>query len=261
MLTKSREFWNILITVPRKSILHDLLVHDLGGPLSILTTDIDNLLRKEHRYGKLTEEQKRVLERALRNAKKAQSLLSEMVEALKSEEGRFEISYFSVNEVLKETLKEVLDIYAPDLAERLMKCEGEEEFKRNLEEASIFVSIQGKYATENFPHDRRKVVHVMRNLFSNALKYRRSKVQISVSGDSDLLLCVEDDGPGIPKKKTESVFKRFARIGLKNEGCIEGLGFGLSCVKALLDSVKGEIKIQSEEGRGTKFLVRIPPLK
>ncbi|MCX7856487.1 MAG: sensor histidine kinase [Deltaproteobacteria bacterium] len=247
--------------MPKKEILHDLLVHDLGGPLSILTTDIGNLLAKQEKYGHLTEEQKRVLERALRNAKKAQTLLSEMIEALKSEEGRFDGSYFSVAETLKETLKEVLDVYAPDVSDKLIKCETDEDFKKRLEEAFIYVNINGRYAKEDFFHDRAKVIHIMRNLFSNALKYRKKRVDISVFGNDELIISVEDDGPGIPPEKKENIFKRFMHIGTKKAQGVEGLGFGLSCVKAILDRIRGEIKIQSEEGRGTRFIVRIPPLK
>lgn len=245
----------------KKAILHDLLVHDLGGPLSIITTDIGNLLRKEDKYGKLTDEQKRILERALRNAKRAQYLLSEMVEALKSKEGSFDPSYFSVREVIKETLEEVLDMHAPDVASKLLKCERDEEFKKILEEASIFVNIGGRYLEDDFFHDKKKIMHIMRNLFSNALKFKRRSIKISVSGESDLFLSVEDDGPGVSPDKRESIFKRFACTPTKDASGFAGLGFGLSCVKAILDSINGEITVQSEEGRGTKFLVRIPPLK
>lgn len=245
----------------RKVSLHDLLVHDLGGPISILATDIGNLLFKQEKYGKLTDEQKKVLERALRNARKAQSLLSEMVEALKSEEGKFEGSYFSVRELVRETLKEVLDIYDPDLADKVHGCENEELFVKALNNASIFLNFAGKYTKEDFFHDRQKIIQIMRNLFSNAIKFRRKRVEIRIFGDDDLHIMVEDDGPGISPQKKENIFKRFADIGIRKDDTPGGLGFGLSCVKAILESANGEIEIQSEEGRGTIFLVRIPPLR
>ncbi|MCS7280691.1 MAG: sensor histidine kinase [Desulfobacterota bacterium] len=245
----------------KKESLHDLLVHDLGGPISIINSDLTNLLFKEERYGKLTEEQKKVLKRTLRNAKKAQYLLSEMVEALKSEEGRFDGSYFSVKDAIKEALIEVLDLQLPELAERLYLCQDDENFISELQNACIFVTIEGRYLNEDFFHDRTKVLQIMRNLFSNALKYRRKNVVINVFGDRDLYIQVEDDGPGITQEKKECIFKRFAHMGLKKDGNVEGLGFGLSCVKVILERARGDIQIHSEEEKGTKFIVRIPPLK
>lgn len=245
----------------KKESLHDLLVHDLGTPISIIEKDLKDILLREEKFGKLTSEQRKVLERALRNAKKAQTLLSEMVETLKSKEGYFDANFFSVEEALKAALIDVLDLYIPDTAERLLRSHSVEDFKKELESASIEISFHGKYISEKFYHDRKKVLLIMRNLFSNALKYRRESVRIRVFGDDDLFIEVEDDGPGIPDEKRDSIFRRFIHLGTKAEGSAQGMGFGLSCVKSMVESLNGEIRMDSELGKGTRFLVRIPPLR
>lgn len=237
------------------------MVHDLGAPISIIEKDLADILTKEDKFGRLTPEQRRVLERAFRNAKKAQNLLSEMVEALKSKEGHFEATWFSVEEALRVALIDVLDIYLPDTAEKLLKCESSDEFREELKRVSVEVSFDGRYMFEKFYHDKSKILLIMRNLLSNALKYRRETVRIKIFGDDDLFIEVEDDGPGIPTEKRESIFKRFIHLGGRSEGSGFGMGFGLSCVKSMIENLRGEIRMDSEIGRGTKFLVRIPPLR
>ncbi|MBP8699280.1 MAG: hypothetical protein KBH82_09610, partial [Syntrophorhabdaceae bacterium] len=66
--------------------LIDLLIHDLTGPLTIASTNINNLLNKEDRYGPLNDRQRNALKMSLRNAKKAQTFLHEMIEVYRSEE-------------------------------------------------------------------------------------------------------------------------------------------------------------------------------
>jgi signal transduction histidine kinase len=99
----------------------------------------------------------------------------------------------------------------------------------------------------------------LRNLISNALKYRKSTMKLTISGDLDLVVAVQDDGEGIPQEKQDYIFKRFFNLNNK-QGGPEGLGFGLSCAKQLVEKMRGEISLKSGEGAGSCFTVRIPPL-
>ncbi len=96
---------------------------------------------------------------------------------------------------------------------------------------------------------------------SNALKYRRKRINASIEGDLDLLVSIEDDGLGIPQGEQEIIFERFVRLNDKKSTDVPGLGLGLSGVKALVEDMGGEITLESREGLGTRFTVRIPPLK
>jgi hypothetical protein len=80
-----------------------------------------------------------------------------------------------------------------------------------------------------------------------------------MTGDSDLVIYVRDDGPGIPQDELENIFKWFGT--LKDEVKEPGFGFGMSCVKILMDVMGGEINLESKEGDGTCFTVRVPPLQ
>ena len=96
---------------------------------------------------------------------------------------------------------------------------------------------------------------------SNALKYRRTKMKVCISGDSELCVSVEDDGRGIPQKDHQLVFERFVRLIDQNDSMAQGFGLGLTGVKTLVEAMGGEITLESQEDVGTRFKVRIPPLE
>lgn len=246
-----------------KDHLLDLLIHDLTAPVSIVATSTSSLLEKEDRYGPLTSRQRQTLERILRNSTKAQALLMELVETYRSQEGVFHCRNFKIIDALKESLMDALEIADHATAAKLVFVKRDDAFFRILEEHGIIVELTGRYCLSPFFHDQKKVQQVLRNLISNALKYRRQKINVSVSGDRDLIISVSDDGPGVPKNEQEAVFARFGgmKIGPKEGVRPSGLGFGLSCVKTLVDVMGGEIALQTEEGVGTTFTVRVPPFK
>jgi len=241
--------------------LFDLLIHDLTGPLSIVSTSANNLLHKGDRYGPLTDSQKRLLERILRNIHKARNLIQEMIEILRSEEGFFQKEYFSIERTLRESLLDVLEMAAPDAVERLCQVENHEAFQHGLQEHGIFVEITGKYCKAPFCHDQKKIQQILRNLMSNAMKYRREHMRVQISGEVDLVVLVEDDGIGIPLDEQEVIFERFVRLNDKKHAYVPGLGLGLTGVKTLVEAMGGEITLESREGMGTRFTIRIPPIQ
>jgi signal transduction histidine kinase len=243
-----------------KGHLFDLLIHDLTGPLSVVSTSATSLLHKIDRYGPLTDQQKRLMERILRNVHKAQTLLHEMIEISRGEEGLFQKEFFAIEEILKESLVDVLEIHDPQMVEKLGGPKNLGESRPLLEEHGIFITITGKYCQSPFCHDHKKVQQILRNLFSNAMKYRRSRVEVSISGEIDLCISFEDDGVGIPVEEQEAIFDRFVRLKDKRQTGIPGLGLGLTGVKALLEAMRGDITVASREGTGARFVVRIPPL-
>jgi two-component system phosphate regulon sensor histidine kinase PhoR len=120
--------------------------------------------------------------------------------------------------------------------------------------------MTGKYCQSPFCHDQKKIQQIFRNLFSNAMKYRRSRVEVCITGEDDLCVSFEDDGVGIPAEDQEIIFDRFVRLKEKRHAGIPGLGLGLTGVKILLEAMKGDITVVSREGTGARFMVRIPPL-
>ena len=85
-------------------------------------------------------------------------------------------------------------------------------------------------------------------------------MEVCIGGERDLLIIVSDDGCGIPKNEQEVMYKRFVQLKHDELRQAQGFGLGLFCVKALVESMGGEIAVTSEEECGTTFSVRISPL-
>jgi len=243
-----------------KERLFDLFIHDLRGPLSIASTSANNLLHKSERYGPLTSQQKRSLGVILRNIRKSQALVQQMVQLLLSEEKLFNQKTFSIEEALKDSLLEAIETILPEKAEAFSEIEQDEEFRRLLETHGIIIEFTGKYCAAPFCHDPDKFRQILINLISNALKYRRSCIHVSIGGEDDLFVSVEDDGPGIPLGKEEAIFERFFQFNEKKRSEIPGLGLGLIGVKVLVEAMGGEIRFVSLKDTGTCFTIRIPTI-
>jgi len=99
------------------------------------------------------------------------------------------------------------------------------------------------------------------NLLDNANKYSPETPVISVSTTNcpnGVLLSVEDNGMGMTKAVQSRIFDKFYRLPSGNIHNIKGFGLGLSYIKAILDANNGTIKVTSEPGKGSRFVVFIP---
>jgi signal transduction histidine kinase len=111
--------------------------------------------------------------------------------------------------------------------------------------------------------DPRKLRQIVLNLVSNSIKYRQpDKSDAFVRLDFELAendlwqLTIADNGVGIPEEDLQRVFEEFQR-GPPSEK-IQGTGLGLAITKRLVLLLKGEIRVSSEVGRGTHFILRFP---
>lgn len=107
--------------------------------------------------------------------------------------------------------------------------------------------------------DKKTIGHILNNLLSNAVKYSQPETSVNFSvyyKEKQAVFEIEDRGIGIPSEDLPSLFDSFHRC--KNVGNIQGTGLGLSIVKKCVDMLRGDIKVTSEIGIGTKFTVSIP---
>jgi signal transduction histidine kinase len=108
--------------------------------------------------------------------------------------------------------------------------------------------------------DARRIERVVMNLLSNAVKYSPPDAPVTLrvqKEDSQAMLTVSDQGPGIAKDDLEVLFQPFGR-GRSADALAEGTGMGLYVVKQIVEAHGGRIDVQSELGHGTTFRVRLP---
>lgn len=113
----------------------------------------------------------------------------------------------------------------------------------------------------NLVSDRFSIEQIIGNLFDNAVKYRDPKKPLKLSVKAFPLnrlkigIDVTDNGRGIAPEDHERIFDLFRRSGLQDK---TGEGIGLAQVRSLVRNMGGEIKVKSELGKGTTFMIRLP---
>lgn len=109
--------------------------------------------------------------------------------------------------------------------------------------------------------DRVHMVNVIFNLLDNAKKYSEGKPEISIRTEntfSDIMITIQDKGIGISKKNQKRIFDKLYRVSTGNVHNVKGFGLGLSYVKAVIDQHGGTIDLESELGKGTRFIINLP---
>ena len=243
----------------RERIKIDLLIHDLKVPLAVIEAGLTSMMNRQEKYGPITQKQERVFNRALRNTKVLKALVGDALELGRSEEGIVFYSSFPLADLIEETLVEILDLTDTVISEKLKKCEGLMHFKKTLEEKGIILSIDETLWEQKIRQDEAKIKQILRNLLNNALKYRKSRVELGIDCKEDfVILSVQDDGEGIPASYHKKIFDCYFQLEATSTCSVRGHGLGLAGVMVLVEDLGGEMLLNSDEGQGANFLVKIP---
>src|SRR4029077_15470174 len=111
--------------------------------------------------------------------------------------------------------------------------------------------------------DARRLEQMLTNLIENGIKFGRERGNVGIKyevGTRDKIL-VEDDGEGIPAQHLERLFERFYRVDRARSRDMGGTGLGLAIVKHLALLHDGEVTVESDLGKGTKFTIHLPKLQ
>jgi len=110
--------------------------------------------------------------------------------------------------------------------------------------------------------DIEKFERIILNLLSNSIKYTEKGghiyVHVSDEKENTVIISVKDTGIGIPKDKQETIFERFIQVDQSLTRSHEGSGIGLSLVKSMVEMHGGRVFVQSEEGKGSEFIIELP---
>ena len=120
----------------------------------------------------------------------------------------------------------------------------------------------------NLYGDELRIKQVLNNLLSNAFKYTDTgKIKLSIFGESEtdstvtLVFEVIDTGKGMTEEQLSKLFDAYTRFNIDENRTIEGAGLGMNITRDLLNLMNGEIKVQSEPGKGSVFTVHLPQKK
>ncbi len=126
--------------------------------------------------------------------------------------------------------------------------------------AEVAISVARDPDLDTAAMDPRLMTLAVSNLLANASRYARSRVAVSVKqAGGELLLCVEDDGEGVPDDQRDSVFKAFKRIDDSRNRETGGYGLGLAVVARIAALHGGNARVgDSEELGGASFVLQVP---
>ncbi|WP_200354106.1 hybrid sensor histidine kinase/response regulator transcription factor [Pelagicoccus mobilis] len=217
--------------------------HELRNPLAVIVGPIESLLSREK-----SAESRSSLQLALRNARKMQGLINQLLQFRKIELGKSK--YNPAHGEIVGFVKESVDSLLPLAEEKRQRLEYRPD--PNYCECS---------------YDADKLQKIVDNLVSNAIKYSPEGSTVSIlmtvteePGHRECCMIVEDEGRGIPSHQIDLVLKPFYRAKRGAESG-EGFGIGLAFVGQLVQLWGGEIILESpilENGKGTRATVRLP---
>jgi len=215
--------------------------HELRTPLNAINGFTEILL--EGMAGPLSERQTTNLERVHANARDLRQLIDDLLDLAKIEAGRTEIikKPFSVREWLDEVTEQTRS-----LAD---------------EKGLRFIARLNPNMPETIIGDPGRLKQIALNLISNAVKFTEAgEVEISVQreGDERWMLNVSDSGIGIPSHALEYIFEKFRQVDGQATRKHGGSGLGLAIVRNLALMMGGNVRVNSEVGKGTTFTVLLP---
>ena len=173
-------------------------------------------------------------------------LVNDVLDFTKIESGKMEVN--EADFLMSDMLYDVVSIIKERADEKALELKTE-----------ITDEVPDELISDEF-----RIRQILVNLMNNAVKYtEEGKVTLKVGGsyteDGYLLsLAVKDTGKGIKEEDKTHLFEAFSRADIKSNINIEGTGLGLAIVKRIVDSMNGELGVESEYGVGSEFWVKLP---
>ncbi|MCG2726551.1 MAG: cell wall metabolism sensor histidine kinase WalK [Elusimicrobia bacterium] len=216
------------------------MTHELRSPLTSIKAALE-LLSKEK---KITDSAKNFLTTAIRNSDRLNSLINDILDFSKLESGKMIFHLAPVSPV--EIAHEAID-----------------SMKAWAKSKEVNISQVNEEDLPEIYIDERKIIQILINIISNAIKFTpaNGKIEISVDRGKENLanfvfFSVKDTGCGIKKENQTKIFEKFAQIASGEK--IKGTGLGLAITKAMVVLQGGKISLESEYGKGSIFRVAIP---
>ncbi len=214
--------------------------HDLRNPI----TSIMGYSQLIMQAGGLNEHQTDFTKRIRRSAEHMSELVENMLNLAKMDLG-------------VELKRDEIDIHN-------LLAQTAEEFKPHAEAKSQSLTLEDSATNPGVKGDVFQLRQVLHNLVGNAIKYTPNEGSITLSLEEEnnmVTIKVQDTGYGIPPSDLPHIFERFYRVRNNGHDDIEGNGLGLAIVRSIVEEHGGQVRVESEPGRGTCFTVTLPIIK
>lgn len=212
------------------------LSHELKTPVSAILMST-NLLRNT-KTGPLAPSQVELVETIENNSERIRRMINEVLDISKIESGTIDVN---------------LTVEYPDnLIDKAV--EGVRLF---LKDKGLDIMILSKANLPAVSVDAHKLVWVLNNLLTNAIRYapEGSSIQLKTAQKEQFLeICVIDQGHGIAAENQKKIFRKFSRLKNSDDS---GTGLGLAISKEFIEAMGGSIGVESEEGNGAAFWIRL----
>lgn len=241
----SRFLVNILDVTERHSVeklkreFVTTVSHELRTPLTSIRGSLT--LLAVGALGPLQEQSMKAVKIAERNALRLVSLINDLLDIEKLEAGKMDMVFEQVN--LSTVFERALESVRPYADQYEIKLE---------------LETQGEFEV---CADADRIVQVVINLLSNACKYspRNEQVLMSAEADGDnIKITIADKGRGIPQDTSMRIFERFQQVEAADAKRKGGTGLGLAICKAIVEQHNGQIGVESEYGKGSRFWFLLP---
>lgn len=213
--------------------------HELKTPITSIKGFAETLLD-----GALHDQQalESFLNIILKESNRLQSLVYDLLELSKIESDNLRLNIKNVH--ICKVIQDIVD-----------------SLKKRAKEKSIEIQIDTNNRHQIIEGDLLRIQQIFINLISNALSYTLpdGEVHIDIRDEQDFVtISIRDTGIGIETEEIPRIFERFYRVDKARSRNSGGTGLGLAIVKHSVEAHNGEIRVESEVGRGSNFIVRLP---
>jgi PAS domain S-box-containing protein len=215
--------------------------HEIRTPLIAVEKSLALILSKS--TGPLSSDQDRFLSIAERNLQRLNLLINDLLDLSKLEAGKVSLSreISSVTKIIEESVS----AFGNWAETKTLKIE--------------------RIVSENLPQlnvDVNRIIQVINNLLSNAIKFTPENGTITVEAKlreaREIEISVKDTGIGIPEEALPKLFTKFYQVSGNLTTDIRGTGIGLAIAKEIVELHGGKIRVESEVGKGTRFIFSLP---
>ncbi len=217
-------------------------VHQMQTPIMLATLSLKRLHTKSRENKNFEVEP--YIDISEKNLKKLSSLSDSLLSLAVQEHSNMKIT--------RETF---------DIVDSIQTLANEMSLKS--QDKQINITIDNRLTNLEITADRLHLCNAVGNLIDNAVKYSSSVVDIRIKLEDiseGIRIIVEDNGLGIDEEHIDRIFDRFYRVGEKPDGRTpaKGFGLGLCYVRAVCEAHGGSVRVQSQKGVGSKFVMDIP---